>query len=387
MSERIDGPRKPRLLVILEAGTAIPSGVLRAKIYHQCLIDAGFEVRYRNRLRPGLVRLRETPPDWLVPLMTGWVAQVLAGLIRSLALVSEFFIVRAARRADVVYMSKVSSLGLVRKLRAGTAAPLVFDFGDAVWIKLLGFDEVLRLVHYVTTDNEYTAAYVRRFNRQCTVVPDCAQVEWFDQQRHKRAANPDGTITLGWIGSPRTAHNLFALWEALEQLCVRYDHLRVRLLGVGDDSPYLPPFEKVRYTCLPHYSQASMIDEVLAMDIGVFPLHQVEASVVRGVLKATVYMAGGIPAVCSPVGQCVDLIDDGVNGFLAGSTREWEHKLSCLIEDQALRERIGQAGLETVRRDFSLEGGFSRLRGVLEQAMAERSGRDAGKAATGTDGA
>ena len=385
-SEPMDLSGKTRLLVILEAGRAIPSGVLRATIYHQCFLQAGFAIRYRSRLRPSLVRLREAPPAWLAPVMTGWIAKALAMLVHVLAMVSEFFIIRAAKQADVVYMSKVSSLRLIQKLRAGTGASLVLDFGDAVWIKLTRFDELLRLVHYVTTDNEYTAAYVRQFNSRCTVVPDCAQVEWFDKKRSTVRAKTGRTLTIGWIGSRKTAHNLFALWEALEQLCARYDHLRVRLLGVSDDSPYLPPFEKVRYSCLALYSQARMIDEVMAMDIGVFPLHQVEASVVRGVLKATVYMAGGIPVVCSPVGQCVDLINDGVNGFLASSIHEWEQKLGRLIEDRDLRQRIGSAGLETVRRDFSLEQGFSVLRGVLDQAAADAK-RDARRAATAIDSA
>ena len=60
----------------------------------------------------------------------------------------------------------------------------------------------------------------------------------------------------------------------------------------------------------------------------------------------------------APRRACVDLIDDGVNGFLAGSRQEWEQKLGRLIEDRTLRERIGRAGLETVSRDFSLERGF-----------------------------
>jgi glycosyltransferase involved in cell wall biosynthesis len=319
--------------------------------------------------------------------LTGWIARVLALLIWVSGVVSEFFIVRAAKQADVVYMSKVSSLRLIQKLRAGTSASLVLDFGDAVWIRILRFDELLRLVHYVTTDNEYTAAYARQFNSRCTVVPDCAQVEWFDRKRSKLTAKADGTLTIGWIGSRKTAHNLFAVWEALERLSARYGHLHVRLLGVAADSPYLPPFEKVRYSCLPDYTQESMIGEVMAMDIGVFPLHQVEASVVRGVLKATVYMAGGVPTVCSPVGQCVDLIRDGVNGFLASSPQEWEQTLGRLIDDGDLRERIGRAGLETVRRDFSLEQGFSVLRGVLEQAAADASRRDANQVATRTVGA
>src|SRR5207237_7839453 len=106
-------------------------------------------------------------------------------------------------------------------------------------------------------------------------------------------------------------------------------------------------------------------DEVQEMDIGIWPLRDVEESRAGGVVKATVYMAGEAAVVCSAVGQCRGLIQDGMNGCLGTSTAEWERKLDALITDQDLRARLARAALEMVRKEFTVERSFSKLLPVL----------------------
>jgi len=326
------GPAVRRILIVLAAGDAYPSGFIRGLIYQDSFRRSGLDVRYVSRLYPPLIRFLDTPPRFLWRVMAAGLAGVISRLAQALGFLTESVIIRMARHYDVVYMSKVTSARLVSKLRKHTRTRLVLDFGDALWLPGrggAGFNAILRQVDAVTTDNELTAAYVRRFNPRCTVIPDCPQVEWFDRRRAER--RPKDVITIGWIGTPNTVHNLFAVWEALEHVCTRHANVHVRLVGVGRDRLGLPPFERVPHSIRSRYSRDQMIEEVLGMDIGLFPLQDVEASRVRGVLKATVYMAGEAVAVCSPVGQSLDLIQDGVNGFLAGSTAEWEEKLELLI--------------------------------------------------------
>lgn len=294
----------------------------------------------------------------------GW---VVSRLMRLVARLNEFRILAAARRHDVVYLSKVDSYRLLRGLRRVARARLVLDFGDALWLPgrtgaRLG--EVLRLVDAVTTDNETTANFIRQFNPCCAVIPDCPQVEVFDGRRGAVGKGGD-RITIGWIGTPGTAYNLYVVWEALERLFTAHPKLHLRLVGAGFDRSRLPPFERVQFSEKPVYTQSEMVDEVLRMDVGLFPLQDVEASRVRGVLKATVYMAGEAVAVCSPVGQCKELIQDGVNGFLAGSTDEWVERLEVLVREPELRRKVARAGLETVRAGFLVDHSFAKLQAML----------------------
>jgi glycosyltransferase involved in cell wall biosynthesis len=108
-----------------------------------------------------------------------------------------------------------------------------------------------------------------------------------------------------------------------------------------------------------------MVEEVFNMHVGLFPLQNVERCRTRGVFKATNYMCGEAVVVASPVGQCADFIEDGVNGMLAGSTQEWIEKIETLINDPALRQRLSQRGLDAVRANFRLDQSFAKLKQVL----------------------
>ncbi len=356
------------MLVVVEAGAAYPSGFIRALIYREWFARAGYEVTYRSRLWPALRRRLDAPgPVFRVPL----VGRCLALVERAIGRVNEVRILRAARRADVVYLSKVTSLGFVARLRRGTSARLVLDLVDALWLprhRNPRLNDVLTTVNAVTTDNEVTAAHVRSVQPACTVIPDTPQVEWFDRRRTGRPGRNDGRIVLGWVGSPGTTYNLWVVWEALEQVFASHRQLHLRLLGA--DPRALPPFEHVHWSVLERYSQAEMIDEVLGMDVGLFPLQDVEACRVRGFLKATIYMAGAVPVIASPVGTTPEVIEDGVTGVLARTTDEWRDGLLRLVETPDLRARLGRQGLDLVRSAFSVERAFASLRAVLDPREA-----------------
>ena len=245
----------------------------------------------------------------------------------------------------------------------------MYDIVDALWLQNWRhtdqFHEVLRSVDAVTTDNEITADYVRPFNANCTIIPDVPQVEEFDKRRARLEKKPDNKIILGWIGSPDNVYNLYVIWEALEELFRRHPSLHLRLVGTGRNLKLIPPFERVRFSCRPSYNQVEMIEEVFGMHIGLFPLQNTERCRSRGVLKAAIYMSGEAVVVTSPVGQCRELIRDGVNGMIAGSTQEWIDKLEVLISNEDLRLRLAQNGLESVRSSFRLDQSFAKLKDVL----------------------
>lgn len=359
-----------RLLVVLETDDRSASGVVRGLAYKELFASSDFVANYRTRLPKRFKKLLgNLPLGGSVLRQTG----LDAILVRLATKANEQRIISLARDSDVVYVQKVTSLKFIKELCGKTNTPVVYDFVDAMWLDHSGFNELLRTVNAVTTDNELIANYVKTINSNCTVVPDAPALEKFDKRRSELASKRTDTIVLGWLGSRATAFNLYQIWEALEELFPRYPQLHLRLVGTGDDLKRIPPFEKVRFSHVPWYNEDEMISEIFGMHIGLFPLQDLERCRMRGVLKATNYMCGEAAVVTSPVGQCVDVIQDGVNGMIASTTQEWIDKLELLINDAELRQRLTQNGLATVRAHFRLDQSFAKLKHVLETNGASKS--------------
>lgn len=339
---------RKRILVVLEHGRSMPSGVVRALIFRDSFEQAGHKTTFIDHY---------TDLD-----------RYIRGVNRLYPLISRHLIPLMAVHADAVFLSKVTSLKLIRRIREhAPQTRIVLDFGDALWLKdqdeAESFGQLLGAVDAVTTDNELTAEYVRKFNTSCSVIYDCPQVELFDLRRTAMSRSDDGTTIIGWVGSPSTTYNLYVVWEALEQLFKRHPNLHLRLLGA--DPNRLPPFENVRFSNIKTYNQARMVDEVLKMHIGLFPLQDTEACRVRGILKPTVYMSGGAVPVCSPVGQSVDLIQDGSNGMLARDTSDWIEKIEKLIADPDARARLARTAVEEMRTNFTIAEAFKQLESAI----------------------
>ena len=273
-----------------------------------------------------------------------------------------------SKEFDVVYLTKITSCDFVRALRSATDARLVLDIFDALWLNPEvrdDFSDLLKIVDAVTTDNPVTAGYIRQYTENCFVVPDVVPLDRFHTNRNRISDNLCDTVTLGWIGSRGTVHNLYVIWEALEELFPRFPQLRLRLVGTGRQPIALPPFCRVDFSARESYDEAQMIDEVSKMDVGLFPMQNTERSQYRGVLKACIYMSGGAAVVASPIGEIPDLIHDGTNGMLARTTDEWIRKLEQLVVDADLRKQLATAGLETVRCKIRRDDSRQQLRNVL----------------------
>jgi glycosyltransferase involved in cell wall biosynthesis len=61
-----------------------------------------------------------------------------------------------------------------------------------------------------------------------------------------------------------------------------------------------------------------------------------------------------------------EIVEHGVNGFLASSETEWVEALTTLLHDPALRARMGKAGRRKVERNYSLHVWGPRVAQMLQ---------------------
>lgn len=271
---------------------------------------------------------------------------------------------------------------LERLLARPGAPPMVYDFDDAVFlpntseanrvISVLKYphkvDTIVEKSAMVIAGNDYLADYARRHSRSVAVIPTCVDTDQF-VPRPAGAASGGRRLVVGWIGSQTTASYL----EALAPVLTRVNRARpfeLRVAGAGRD---------LRFGDVGVSNVTWSLDDEVALfntcDVGVYPLTEDEWTKGKCGFKAIQFMACGVPVVASAVGVNREIIDDGVNGFLASSEDEWVEKLTRLADDPALRRRLGEAGRQTIEERYSLRVNAPRMAAALRGALARGAGR------------
>lgn len=242
---------------------------------------------------------------------------------------------------------------------------MVVDYDDALfhqydahhnpWVRrLLGrkIATVMRLAHTVVAGNTYLADYAHRAGaRRVEVIPTVIDLARYPKQ--SAGAVPvahagAGVFTIGWIGSPSTARYLLNIAPALAEVC-RGGRALVRLIGAGHiDLPGVP-VDNVPW------GEDTEVENIRSFDVGIMPLPDEPWARGKCGFKLIQYMACGLPVVASPVGVNTEIVENGTNGFLAETGREWVDALKRLMDDAVLCERMGAAGRDKVRDRYCLD--------------------------------
>lgn len=290
------------------------------------------------------------------------VRELLRCVRRRLALVASI-----DRRWDVVFLYReLLPLGppVLERLLA-RKVPLVYDFDDAIFIPDVSdanrrfkwfrwshkVGAICSLSAHVTVGNEYLRRYAERHARYVSVIPTTIDTAEYTP---KDSAALNGVPVVGWSGSMTTVKHLRMLESTLQTLA---RSLEFRLKVIGSTGFRLPG---VRVESVPWGARAE-VAELRSFDIGIMPLPDDSWSRGKCGLKALQYMAVGVPTIASPVGVNSEIIEDGVNGFLAASEPEWIAKLSLLLADEDLRWGFAKEGRRTVEERYSAKVHAPRL--------------------------
>ncbi len=305
-------------------------------------------------------------------------ALLLAALGRRLRLTAR------VRDYDVVFLYREASLlgpALVERLLARSGVPVVYDFDDPIWLPYqspsngvfsrLKFVEktasICRLATTVTVGNRLLAAWAGRHAKDVRVLPSTIEMAKYPARPAEGASS--SLPTLGWTGSHSTLPFLKLLEKPLERLAARRPF---RLLVVSHtDRPDLgwrPSVEVVGKK----WQAATEAVDLHAIDVGLAPFPNTGWTPWRCHGKVLQYMAAGIPTVASRVGILPDYIRDGEEGFLAATDEEWVDRLAALLDDAALRRRLGANSRECVVEHYSAHVWAPRVREIFEAAASTR---------------
>ncbi len=266
--------------------------------------------------------------------------------------------IEAASRADFIFIQKkLFSVRFLSRLYS-LGKKIIFDLDDSIFTSPKGdwsFITRLKVLRRLRKTASISTAVItgNEFLENRMILEGAKRVEVLptviDLTRYRtKTAGVSKQVVLGWIGSSVNHVYLDSLAGVLPVIAKEAGGMKLLVISDKDYAMDGIEVENLRW------SEATEIEDLLKIDIGLMPLTDDIWTKGKCALKALQYMACGIPAVCSAVGANNEIIDDGVDGFLARDDAGWLQALRALIMHPEHRNTIGMAARDKVEREYSL---------------------------------
>lgn len=195
--------------------------------------------------------------------------------------------------------------------------------------------------------------------------------ERFDDQRPRRFFKDRGFPLLTMVGE--FWKNQRELVEAVALLMPRWPGLTVALVGDNNDPGLVGPVED-RIRALGLTERVVFTGRVPRADIpAIFYDSDLAVTTHRNEGFGIVHLealAAGTPVVCYDSGGMVDILKgEQVGRIVAGGVGEFAAALDELLQDAALRHRLGRNGWELVRRRYSVEAMADRYQQYYQKLL------------------
>jgi len=260
---------------------------------------------------------------------------------------------------------------------------IIYDLDDAIFLrnkkpayKIVKFfkfgkkvESIIRFSKEIVVCNQYLKDYATKFKEKSKIhiIPTSLDTDKFLPLKNTGENRKEPVI--GWIGSHSTAAYLNELTDVFRSLKKEHDFV-LKIVG----SNFSVQIEGIKIINK-EWRLEDDLNDFQSLDIGVYPLPDNEWTKGKTGFKTIQYMSVGIPCVVSNVGRNKEIIQDGINGFLADNKDEWLTKLSLLIENPQLRSSIGARGRETVIERYSLKVNAPILLEIILKGYNERHAR------------
>lgn len=261
------------------------------------------------------------------------------------------------KKGDVIFVQRkrlpFSVLLFLKRLKK----KILYDFDDAVMFKnslsknpyslrrTLSFKRMLHYTDLVVAGNGFLKQEAEKYHGRVKVLPTPIDAERYQKKKNYKS----DTVNMGWIGDHGSIHYMESYKDVWEAIGRKYTNV---VLTIICDT--FIDTKDITLRRIP-WSYEREIDDLMSLDIGLMPLFDDLWSKGKCGFKIIQYLGVGVPAVCTPVGINRDVVHDGVHGLWANTKDEWIEKLSTLIENASLREKMGGEGRRKIMDAYTVQ--------------------------------
>jgi glycosyltransferase involved in cell wall biosynthesis len=192
------------------------------------------------------------------------------------------------------------------------------------------FNESLRLYSMFIVATNYLKEKVLLENKNIKnsdviVIPTCVD---YNKYTNKTYSNKIINPIFGWIGGSQNYKYIDMLLPIFNKLSNKFSF---KLLVIGGEKYIRNTNFEILFT---PWSLDTEINNLYKIDIGLMPLIEDKVSKGKGGFKLIQYMGLGIVSIASAITINEEIVDDGVNSFLASDSNSWEVILTNILENK-----------------------------------------------------
>lgn len=212
----------------------------------------------------------------------------------------------------------------------------------------------------------YLKEIYSEFNEHIYVVPNSIDFSIWGKLQH---GSSKGKIVIGWAGGATHTDDLEIIEPVVDEISKKHKNIEFRF--VHGITPKLKGNKSVVHKV--KFAPSLDYPKYLAQqgfDIGLAPLVDNAFNRGKSNLRWLEYGALGVPCVASNVGHFAETIDNGADGFLCDTRKDFVDALELLITDASRRRDIGKAAKAKVIKDFNAVGNSKAYSDILKEIVS-----------------
>jgi len=246
-------------------------------------------------------------------------------------------------------------------------------FEKMQYIKGIG-EEILKdpCVKVCTTSTKFIATFLEKYDKKVFVITNKLSREWVaiaeKIMKHEKSSATrtrsklnalSSTIRIGYF-SGTIGHNkdVATISDVLIKILKKYPQVEIFLVGPLELGRKMDEFSE-RFVRSIYVPREKHFENIFSCDIILAPLERDIFSEGKSELKFFESGLMKVPVVAVRNSTFSDVITDGENGFLAETEEQWLKKLSRLIEDSALRQKMGELAHQKALQDYTTQNSHS----------------------------
>ena len=208
--------------------------------------------------------------------------------------------------------------------------------------------ECMRMADAVTVTTNELAKVYQPYNDNIHVLPNCINFnDWI-----YRSIKKDEEITIGWQGGDSHYQDLMMIKEPLSRVLNKYkDKVKFIMCGAKFEGFLKDIPNSEYYPWVSVYAHPYRMS-LLNFDIGIIPIKHDEFNKGKSAIKYHEYSALNTATLASNYLPYSGVIKDGLNGYLFQDNKEFEEKLTELIESFSKRQVFANNAYKDTSKNY-----------------------------------